>query len=193
MAHEIEIVKDENFQRLLLSDKEMNKKVKAVVRKVLNNATKKIRMDAKGMMPNDPRHAYKAVRATVYRRLLGGNVNILNRKKATNIRVQMSGGERGQSKRTEQLSSYYGADRGFILRFQNAGTTTRVVKGLNGRSGFIGSYDDRNGKRSYRGGLGNRGKLNARNWFADSSQHAMNQAADDFCKEIDKYIEEEFG
>lgn len=74
-----------------------------------------------------------------------------------------------RSRRTEDLLTYQGADRGFILRFLNAGT------------------DDRNSH------IGHRGAISARSFFADSSQQAMEKAAQQLDGLIEDLIKKEIG
>jgi hypothetical protein len=69
--------------------------------------------------------------------------------------------------RTEQVMSYQGADRGFILRFLNAGTDQRQTR------------------------FGNRGSISPRNFFANSSQPAMQKAAEQLSTLIDEMIKNE--
>ena len=169
----------QELESLLMSNPEMEKKVQGLIRKVLLAARRTISGDAKGMMKNDPRQAYKAVKSAVYRRILGGNVSILNKRKAgkrgpvppvvhqLETRVNSKGNHRGgnrmpRSRRTEDLLTYQGADRGFILRFLNAGTSDRESR------------------------IGNRGSISARNFFENSSQKAMEQAA----AQLDALIED---
>ena len=169
----------QELESLLMSNPEMEKKVRGLIRQVLLAARRTISGDANGMMKNDPRQAYKAVKSAVYRRILGGNVSILNKRKAgkrgnvppvvhqLETRVNSKGNHRGgnrmpRSRRTEDLLTYQGADRGFILRFLNAGTSDRESR------------------------IGNRGSISARNFFGNSSQKAMEQAA----AQLDTLIED---
>ena len=64
--------------------------------------------------------------------------------------------------------SYQGKDRGFILRFLNAGTAERSTR------------------------FGNRGAISARNWFGSASQQELNMAADKLQVIIDRIINDEF-
>ena len=169
----------QELESLLMSNPEMEKKVQGLIRKVLLAARRTISGDAKGVIKNDPRQAYKAVKSAVYRHILGGNVSILNKRKAgkrgpvppvihqLETRVNSKGNHRGgnrmpRSRRTEDLLTYQGADRGFILRFLNAGTGDRESR------------------------IGNRGSISARNFFENSSQKAMEQAA----AQLDTLIED---
>jgi tRNA(Met) C34 N-acetyltransferase TmcA len=67
-----------------------------------------------------------------------------------------------------QLDSYEGADRGFILRFQNAGTVDRDTR------------------------YGNRGSLRARHWFGVSSAYQMDAAATKVAVMIEQMLDSEF-
>ena len=64
-----------------MTERNIEKDVRKIVRYVLQRAAKELRKDAHAILPNDPRKAYQAVRSAVYKRLLGGQVNILSRRK----------------------------------------------------------------------------------------------------------------
>ena len=174
----------QELESLLMSNPAMEKKVQGLIRKVVLAARKEISTAASGKIKNDPRQAYKAVKSAVYRRILGGNVSILNKRKAgkrgpvppvvhqLETRVNSKGNHRGgnrmpRSRRTEDLLTYQGADRGFILRFLNAGTGDRESR------------------------IGNRGSISARNFFENSSQKAMEQAAAQLDTMIEDLIKKE--
>ena len=176
----------QELESLLMSNPEMEKKVQGLIRKVLLAARREIsgRIKDGDYMKSDPRQAYKAVKSAVYRRILGGNVSILNKRRAgkrgpvppivhkLETQVNSKGTHRGgnrmpRSRRTEDLLTYQGADRGFILRFLNAGT------------------GDRNSH------IGHRGAISARSFFADSSQQAMQKAAEELDALIERLIEQE--
>ena len=72
-----------------------------------------------------------------------------------------------RSRRTEDLLTYQGSDRGFILRFLNAGTSDRESR------------------------IGNRGSIAARNFFGTSSQQAMEKAAEQLDALIETLIKQE--
>ena len=176
----------QELESLLMSNPEMEKKVQGLIRKVLLQARRHISDAASqtSVMKSDPRQAYKAVKSAVYRRILGGNVSILNKRKAgkrgpvppivhqLESRVNSKGNHRGgnrmpRSRRTEDLLTYQGADRGFILRFLNAGTADRESR------------------------IGNRGSIAARSFFATSSQQAMEKAAEQLETLIEDLIKKE--
>lgn len=154
-------------------DKQLNKLTKAAIRKARGELVKNARVGLE--MDSDPRSAYRAIKSTIYRRIKGGNVSILSKRRASSKRFPLPPTTRTRSKRTEQLLSYYGADRGFILRFLNNGTGPRAVKGFNGRRGF-----------SSQEASGYRGSIKGRNWFGHASQAEMEKAA----AELEKMIEE---
>lgn len=114
----------------------------------------------------DPRGARYAVRTTVYRKVLGANVNIYNRKKEKGeenfyepqrkLRPGQRGGNRvKRGERTNQLMHYGPLDRGWILYILNKGTTNRMAGSRNGRLS------------------GNRGSIAPRNFFEPIGQRAM--------------------
>ena len=176
----------EALESLMMSNPQMEKKVQGLIRKVLLVARKQSSDAAKGEMKSDPRQAYKAVKTAVYRQILGGNVSILNKRKAgtrgpvppvyhalehrTNSKGNHRGGNRmPRSRRTEDLMTYQGSDRGFILRFLNAGSGGRESR------------------------IGNRGSIAPRNFFATSSHTAMQKAADQLDTLIQDLIKKELG
>lgn len=174
----------QELENLMMSNPAMEKKVQGLIRKVLLQARKIISDDISPKIKNDPRQAYKAVKSAVYRRILGGSVSILNKRKAgTRLspppivhklekQVNSKGNHRGgnrmpRSRRTEDLLTYAGPDRGFILRFLNAGTDVRESHG------------------------GNRGQIAPRNFFGTSSHAAMQKAAEQLETLIDELIKQE--
>ena len=167
----------EELERLMMSNPQMEKQVQKLIRKVLMQARKQVSNAAKGKMKADPRQAYKAVKTAVYRKILGGSVSILNKRRAGDsgsyepprkLRSGQRGGNRLQrSSRTQQLMSYQGASRAFVLRFINQGTTKRETR------------------------YGNRGRIAARNFFSGSSQRAIQQAAAELDNLIDEMIKKE--
>ena len=182
------------LERLMMSNPEMEKKVQGLIRKVLAEVRKRIGDVAKSEMNADPRQAYKAVRSVIYKRILGGNVNILNKKRAsgggsyTPTRTlksgQRGGNRKARSERTMKLESYYGSDRGFILRFLNAGTQDRVVD-------FIPHENRKPSKWNKHPNTGFRGRIAPRNFFGNRSHQEMENAAENLTQLIDQLIAEE--
>lgn len=192
------------LNHLMTTDPGMRKALQGAIRKVLNEVRKRVSASARdGLgMRSDPRNAYKAVRTSVYRRILGGQVNILARRKAGKPGsyqkplkgLPKRGGNRwGRSQRTKDLEGYEGKDRGFILRFLNAGTDDRTIRSYTDRGG------DRHNLRS--GGVqnrgthalgGNRGSIAGRNWFGRRSQTELEGAAENLQALIDEIVKQEF-
>ena len=198
MAENVEIdglVREQKaLEALMMSNPEMEKRVQKLVRQVLMTVRRAVAQQAKGAMRSDPRQAYKAVKTAVYRQILGGSVSILNKRRGS---VQFSdyepprklqAGQRGGNRRTRtgrtsKLIHYAGPDRGFILRFLNAGTADRGVEFTYDESRKV----DRWNKHP---NTGNRGRIRARNFFSTSSHQAMRKASEELTHLIDQLIKE---
>ena len=127
---------------------EMRRRINEVIRQTLAAVRKSLQNQAHSglQMKSDPRNAYKAIRMAVYRRIFGGQVNILQNRRAGNLRLYEPqrkgtsdpygrGGNRAtRSGRTTTMMSYQGADRGFILRFLNQGTDDRAIHSMGNRN-----------------------------------------------------------
>jgi len=158
---------------------EMRRRINEVIRQTIMQVRKRLSSEAQGglQIQSDPRKAYKAIRSAVYRRIFGGQVNILPSRKAHGMRFyapprkldqnpnQRGGNRIKRSERSTALMSYQGADRGFILRFLNAGTSDRTSR------------------------YGNRGSIAARNWFGNRSQAELEQASQRIDTMIDDIIQ----
>ena len=154
------------------------------MRKLVKMAREEVAAKAEASIPNDPRKTAHAIRSTVYRAVLGGNLNLLSSRKAgtpgpippvrhkldyeTNSKGNHRGGNRmPRSRRTTQMLGYRGFDRIFVLRFLDGGTTSRISHG------------------------GNRGSIASRNWFQNAGTQAFNNAAQNLESLIDELIQEE--
>lgn len=172
------------LEQMLSSNPDMEKRLQKLIRSVLMKARRDI-MGSIQFKHGDPRQARKAVKTAVYRRILGGSVSILNKRKAgasgsyeppRTLQPNQRGGNRvKRGKRTQQVMSYQGASRAFVLRFINQGTSQRTA---GTRGGHL---------------SGNRGSIAARNFFSSSSHQALQQAAAELDKLIDDMIRKEFG
>lgn len=174
---------------------QMEKRIREVIRKVLLEVRKSMQRSAKvGLNMNaDPRNAYKAVRMAVYRRIFGGQVNILQSygskpgvyyEPPRHPSNRRGGNRMKQSERTHDIMSYQGADRGFVLRFLNAGTEVRYAgHGRNGRT-----ESQRNRFIMNTGGRGLRSRIKERNWFGPRSQDELENAARNIDALIDDII-----
>ena len=175
----------QELENLLMSNPNMEKKVQKIVRKVLSHVRKDVSQAARGAMHTDPRQAYKAVKTAVYRQILGGNVSILNKKRASGkvsgyepprkLKPHQRGGNRvPRGNRTQQVMDYEGADRSFILRFISQGTGQRTTGSRGGR--IVGA---------------NRGRITPRNFFSLTSHSAMRKASEELTQLIDQLIKQE--
>lgn len=133
---------------------------------------------ARAAMGSDPRQAYKGVSVVKYKRIMGGNINILTKKKG-GIYVMSSEAprlrNRFRSYRTKALQSYAGPSRSFVLRFVEGGTKKRTA----------------GTKYSYRGGNGNRGFITARH-FMRVAQYEMSTAPDRLWKQLEIIFDKQF-
>lgn len=170
----------QELEKLMTTNPATRKELQAIIKKAISNARRRIVEDAKDVLENDPREAYRAVRSSVYKQILGGQVNILSPRrrgggtkyqrprKLDENPTQRGGNRRQRSDRTIQVDSYHGKDRGFILRFLNAGTAERQTR------------------------YGNRGSLRARQWFGRSSTFQLEAAANEVAQEIENMLASEF-
>lgn len=187
------------LQKLKTDNPDFEKRLRGAIRKVLGEVRASLQKDAQSglHMKSDPRKAYKAVRYAVYKRLFGGQVNILQSRKAGAMNLYeppkkglpKRGGNRVlRSKRTTDVMSYQGKDRGFILRFLNQGTGDRAIHSMGGRSLQTGSVSIIKTKSLG----GNRGNISARNWFGGASHKELEKVAQQIQEIIDRVINEEF-
>lgn len=165
---------------LFVDNPETRKRIRKIIREELKDAAKRLREDAKFEMKDDPRKAYRAVKSSIYRKILGGNVSILNPRKA-GARYQLvrprkldqnthqrGGNRRKRSERTNAVDSYFGRDRAFILRFVNSGTAVRHTQ------------------------YGNRGSITARNWFPNMGQKELELASENLANVMEEELAEAF-
>ena len=167
------------LESMLVSNPDTAANIRKLITQEIAKARVAISQSAKGAMASDPRQAYKAVRRSVYKSILGGQVNIFNprggasssgssfakARKLDNHPHQRGGNRRKRSARTDQVDGYVGKDRGFILRFVNSGISK---------------------PRQTR--YGNRGVIPARNWLATSGQRELEAAAERLSALIDKEL-----
>ena len=159
-----------------------NPKTQAVLRKMIREYMKQARQEVVNSINfqnGDPRGTRQAVRTSVYKKVLGANINIFNSRKAhgsnnyepqRKLRPKQRGGNRvKRGERTNQVMHYGPLDRGMILRWQNSGTGERTA---GNRGGALG---------------GNRGSIAARNFFQPLGDRAMGVMRDN----LERAIEEE--
>lgn len=169
----------ETFGRIMTDDPQMASIFKKLIRNVLKEARNKLSQDAKNYMKSDPRKAARAVKYSVYKSLFGGNVSILQKKAGTAghrwlwIRgKKLQPGQRGGNRilrdgQRSRLDQYFGADRGFALRFINGGTVTRTSM------------------------YGNRGSIRRSDWFGRSASEKLEEAASQVAEAINEYVKQQ--
>lgn len=181
---------------IMMANPDMEKRVQRLIRDVLMEVRSELSRQAQSglQMKSDPRQAYKAIRTTVYRQILGGNINLLNPKKAGTPHASLppaprtgrGGNRRKREKRTVNLQSYWGPDRAFVLRFLNQGAGPRSIKNFK-----------KNGNRKVdrwnsSPNTGNRGTIASRDWFGNASLQALRDGADNLTTLIETLIAERF-
>ena len=171
-------------KQVLESALSTNPKTQKALQKLIDRALKEVRPQVVSSISrrlnSDPREAARSVRRIVYQKVLGGDLNILNKKKKagpTNnyepprkLRPHQRGGNRVlRSARTSQVMHYGPSDRGWILRMVNSGTSDREAGTKGGRLS------------------GNRGSIAPRDFFRGAAEPAIQRAVEI----LDKLIDEE--
>lgn len=175
-----------NLEKLLTTYPDTEKRVRKIVKQVVVGALGPARRHTAAEI-NSRLQAEQAVRAMVYKKILGGALTILpsshkagNRayvpaphhklETETNSKGNHRGGNRmPRTQRTTDLLGYQGKDRGFILRFLNTGTPKR----------------EDNGTRYV-------GQIAARNWFSAVGHGTLEDAAEQLSQLLDAMITTEF-
>ena len=165
------------LEAMLVSNPDTAAAMRKLISQEVSKARAAVAQAASGALKNDPREAWKAVRRSVYKSILGGQVNILNQKgaasgsngyrparKLDSNPHQRGGNRRKRSANTDRIDGYVGKDRGFILRFVNSGTAERQTR------------------------YGRRGSITARNWFPNIGQRELEAAAERLAAEIDREL-----
>ena len=164
------------LEKLKTSDPVLAKMLEDAIRQMVKDVRSELVGKAKSglQMESDPRNAVRAIRSTVYKRIFGANVNLLNgRRRAGNV-ADATGGKR----------EYVGKERGFVLRFLNQGTKDRYVGFRNNKANQK-TYDAMvaSGNRA-----GYRGHIEARNWFSSASTMELERASEVLEEYINRVI-----
>lgn len=165
------------LEAMLVSNPDTAAAMRKLISQEVSKARAAVAQAASGALKNDPREAWKAVRRSVYKSILGGQVNILNQKggasgsngyrparKLDSNPHQRGGNRSKRSANTDRIDGYVGKDRGFILRFVNSGTAERQTR------------------------YGRRGSITARNWFPNIGQRELEAAAERLAVAIDREL-----
>lgn len=188
------------LEAALSTNPKTEKALQKLIRRALMDARRSLSAYISAKLDSDPRAAARAVRTTVYRRVLGGNINIFNSKKAhgsssyepprTLRPGQRGGNRRPRSGTTKRIMNYSGIDRGFILRWVNEGTKQRAIKHLVEikRPGSGSKFRWKSEASVY----GNRGMIAPRNFFMSGATPRMQEAAEYLADLIDEELEKMF-
>lgn len=173
---------NEALARLMVTHPDTKKRIKKMLQAEAKKVRKNISKDVHTNMPNDPRRAYTAVKRSLYRRVLGFNVSILNPRRGSVKAMsiwrpprkldenpnQRGGNRRPRSSRTNQVDGYMNSFRAFVLRFNNSGTADRETR------------------------FGNRGAIRTRRVFETSASFQMEGAMNEISQMIEEIMSEEF-
>ena len=172
----------------MTTDPKMRKAIQQHIREALWEARKEM-INSVNFAGGDPRQSLRAIRNSVYEKVLGGQINIKRSRKEhgtgsvytpprTLTPGQRGGNRRPRSRRTEQINSGSPLDRGWILNILDKGTKTRVIGFRNTTKGNRDRYNSlvtriHRGETSH---TGNRGSIAARNWFRPAAERALQMA-----------------
>lgn len=149
--------------------------LRRLIRKVLREARERV-ISSIHFKNGDPRGARYSIRTSVYKQILGGNLNVYNSRKAgrrsdyertrklDNHPNQRGGNRCRRDAATERIDAYGPHDRGFILRFTNTGTSARTTR------------------------YGNRGSIGGGHWFPRIAGREMEKAVGQLSTLIDEEI-----
>jgi hypothetical protein len=170
------------LEAALSTNPKTQKALQRLIRKALTDVRPELVSAARGAMGSDPRGSAHGIRLSVYKKILGGNVNILNTRKTAGepttyepprkLQPLQRGGNRvPRGQRTDTMMHYGPHDRQWILRFINSGTSERMAGSRGGRLS------------------GNRGAIAPRNFFRGAGERALTKAADNLATLIDSELE----
>lgn len=177
------------LEQALSKNPETEKNLRKCIREVIKEARAQVMSDL-SFKHGDPRGSINAVRTSVYKKVLGANINIYSSRKAhgsTNYVPQRKGStgrggnRRSRSQRTEQIMSYGPLDRGFILRFISDGTVGRNIN-------FTSNPKRKVNKWNAHPNSGNRSAIGGRNWFRPAGLRALAEAVDNLAYLIDNEL-----
>lgn len=170
MATKVEMKGLDSLERLLRQGgAEAERMVKKYIKGVLVRAKLKVKRAAGASISDDPRKAVEAVRASVYRQVLGGNVNILPSRKDVATapykkerKIDRNPGQRGgnrmaRSGKTERMDEYWGKSRAFALIFTDSGAVRM-----------------------------RRGRIRSRGWFMPAAQNALAEGAEELKELVER-------
>ena len=179
---------EQNLRAAMSTDPKMRKVIQQHIREALWEARKEM-INSANFANGDPRQSLRAIRNSVYEKVLGGQINIKRSRKdhgsgsaytppRTLTPGQRGGNRRPRSRRTEQINSGSPLDRGWILNILDKGTKTRVIGFRNTVKGNRTRYENRVYRinRGDKAHTGNRGSIAPRNWFRPAAESALQMA-----------------
>lgn len=186
-VNDVAVVREQQkLERLMTTNPKTEKALRELLRQVILQARADV-MRSVTFDNGDPRQSRRAIRTTVYKKILGANINIYNSRRSHGVQRYMPPhtlrpGQRGgnrvkPSQRTLQLQSYAPEDRGFILRFVNSGTSDRYIGGRNDQLSVNHT------------GRGYRGYISGTHFFRNIGEAALTRAADNLATLIDTEID----
>lgn len=190
-ANEAVIVEQQKaLEAALTSNPRTEKVLREIIRKFILEARKEV-VQGITFKHGDPRGAAQAVRSSVYKKVFGGNLNILNSRKAHGENsyepprkgVSGRGGNR-RPRTTLDRGKYAPLDRGFILRWLNEGVSERNIRfkvderRSNGQWPSVAKWTDNPN-------TGRRGSIAARNFFRPLGDRALGTMRDNLTTAIE--------
>lgn len=168
------------LEMALSTNPETQKALRKIIRKYVLEARNEV-VQGITFKHGDPRGARQSIRSTVYKKVLGANLNIHNMRKAhrdstyeppRTLRPGQRGGNRvPRGRDTQRWMSYGPLDRGPVLRWLNNGTKERTAGTRGGRLS------------------GKRGSLTARNFFRPLGDKALGTMRDNLETAIEAELE----
>lgn len=150
------------LEAALSTNPNTEKALRNVIRKLIKEARAEA-VESISFKHGDPRNARQSVRSSVYKKILGANLNIYNSRKVGNKTIyepprkskpgQVGGNRIPRSERTQEMMNYGALNRGFALRFVNDGTKVRTTR------------------------FGNRGRIDAKHFFRRVGEKVLTEAA----------------
>lgn len=198
------------MDRLMKFSPGFERRLQKVIDQALVEVRKGMVSHAGSQIPNDDKGAKRAIRRIVYRQIIGGQVNILKKRRAGQLvdedEIATSNANqywRRRGYKTGQMLRYNGSDRGFILRFANAGTVPRTSTTMDAHPIKRKSVSERPAMHGVRKGvrepfkssiIGYRGRMGlsgARNFFSESESKMQNEVPE-LSTRIQQLIVQEF-
>ena len=178
----------DNLRAAMTTDPKMRKVIQEHIREELWKARKEM-INSANFANGDPRQSLRAIRNSVYDKILGGQINIKRSRKDHGSGIaytpprkltpgQRGGNRRLRSQRTEQINSGSPLDRQWVLNILNKGTKTRVIGFRNTVKANRTRYENHVYRinRGETSRTGNRGSIAPRNWFRPAAERALQMA-----------------